>query len=177
MELEVQKTADSHYVSGAEEVVVTYDVSEWGVVNGDLEEFREVVRKTLGDVRGWKRAGVRFEEVSSGGQMHLTLTSPEVLGSINGCSSELSCRYGDRVMINDDRWMGSSDTYNALGIFVDKYRPMVINHEVGHFLGHYHIDACETSSGKAPIMITSAAGLLGCSPSIWPLPNELWYSF
>lgn len=177
MELEIQKSADSHYVSEAKEVEVTYDVSEWGTVNGDLEEFREVARETLGNERGWGRAGVKFKEVEADGQMHLVLAAPETVGSFSGCADTLSCTYGTYVMINDDRWMGSSDAYNAIGIFVDDYRPMVINHEVGHFLGHYHDDVCGTAAGKAPIMITSATGLGGCSPSIWPLPNELWHKF
>jgi hypothetical protein len=92
----------------------------------------------------------------------------------NGCSATLSCTVKPLVLINDDRWMGGSDSYNELGVSLLNYRQMVINHEVGHFLGHGHIAQCETNLGPAPIMLQQSTGLRGCTPNSWPLPSELW---
>ena len=70
--------------------------------------------------------------------------------------------------------MHGSDSYNALDVSLLSYRQMVINHEVGHFLGHNHIASCETDTGLAPIMLQQSTGLRGCTANSWPLPSELW---
>lgn len=178
-ELDLQSTADevtNSRVSKPEgTTTVTYDILSRGNVNGNVEEFRRIVAETLADKRGWVRAGVKFVEVESGGSMHVTLAEPAVIGAISGCSALLSCRVGAYVYINDDKWMDASDSYNALGISLLSYRRMVVNHEVGHFLGHGHIAACETEAGLAPIMLQQSTGLRGCMYNLWPLPGELWH--
>lgn len=168
-------TATSN-VAGSGYQKVTYDISTRGVVNGDLESFSEIVVQTLNDERGWVRAGVKFERVESGGMMHVILAAPNEVEAAapGGCSAELSCRVGSLVLINDDRWMNGSDSYNELGLALKDYRQMVINHEVGHFLGHDHIASCETAKGPAPVMLQQSTGLRGCQPNAWPLPSELW---
>ncbi len=184
-EVDLQKVADSHFVqqnietptsseSSGARIVVTFDVGGLGNIKGDLGEYRTVVNSILTDSRGWARANVKFQYVESGGRLHMILTEPGKIGAINGCASELSCTVFPNVYINDDRWLGGSDSYNALGVSVAQYREMVVNHEVGHFLGHDHITSCETSTGKAPIMLQQSTGLRGCSPNSWPLPSELW---
>lgn len=178
-DVEVQQIADNYYatVSEAEPLfVVSYDVSSRGTVKGDMDEFRRIVAETLNDARGWKRAGVKFEEVESGGRMHVILAEPKEVEAAAPwiCSDKLSCSVGSLVLINDDRWMGGSDSYNAIGVSNQNYRWMVLNHEVGHFLGHRHIEHCETDEGLAPVMLQQSTGLRGCKPNSWPLPSELW---
>ncbi len=183
-EVKLQKTADVHFVVQAEEtpsnsessnvVTVTFDVQTLGNVKGSLEEFKTVSESVLTDARGWIRAGVKFQYVESGGKLHMYLAEPSKIGAMGGCAATLSCTVYPGVYINDDRWMGGSDSYNELGVSVAQYRAMVINHEVGHFLGHDHITTCETESGKAPIMLQQSTGLRGCTPNSWPLPSELW---
>lgn len=182
-DLSIQKTADavtnpSITAPTSGKHIVTYDISSRGTIYGDLVEFRKIVTETLNDARGWNRANVSFQPVSTGAQMHIILASPASVkaASPTGCSEQLSCRVGSLVLINDDRWRLGSDSYNDLGISIQNYRQMVINHEVGHFLGHGHIEACTTSSGLAPIMLQQSTGLRGCSPYAWPLPSELWVS-
>ena len=157
--------------------VVTYDVVVKGKVNGGLDNFKKVVAETLNDERGWKRAGVEFKYVETGGRLHMILAEPSIIGALGGCSSQLSCTVKPSVYINDDRYMNASESYRALGISVDNYRTMVINHEVGHWLGHDHIVSCETSTGLAPIMLQQSTGLRGCRPNYWPLSSELWVKF
>ncbi len=181
-DIEIREKVDSYYVvnkpAETYKYNVTYDISSRGVIKGDLNEFARIVAETFEDARGWKRAGVKFTRVESGGRLHMILASgAEVRAAApydNGCSATLSCTVKPLVLINDDRWMGGSDSYNELGVSLLNYRQMVINHEVGHFLGHGHITQCETNLGPAPIMLQQSTGLRGCTPNSWPLPSELW---
>ena len=179
-QLEIQQKADSYYVANPPQQTykynITYDISSRGTIKGDLDEFARVVEATFNDSRGWIRAGVKFTRVQSGGRLHMILAEGESVRAAapGGCSAELSCTVFPLVLINDDRWMGGSNSYNELGVSIADYRTMVINHEVGHFLGHNHIAQCETSTGIAPIMLQQSTGLRGCKPNSWPLPSELW---
>ena len=187
-EIEVQDFVDAYYVEADAAAlaaktenpryVVTYDVTARGAINGNIDEFRDVVRDTLTDSRGWIRAGVKFEEVESGGRLHMVLAAPAEVEAAapGGCSDLLSCTVKPYVLINDDRWLYATDSYNSIGVELANYRRMVINHEVGHFLGHEHITSCETNTGLAPIMLQQSTGLRGCQPNYWPLPSELWVS-
>ncbi|MBR3164277.1 DUF3152 domain-containing protein [Candidatus Saccharibacteria bacterium] len=175
VELNMQKIADGFYTKNISERVVKYRIETRGDIKGDKEEFRKVVAETLRDEKGWARAGVKFEEVEKGGELKMILASPKKVAEASaGCSDKLSCTVKSDVLINDDRWMGGSDSYNQLGVKVAEYRQMVINHEVGHFLGHDHIAKCEIENGTAPIMLQQSTGLRGCQPGVWPMPNELW---
>jgi len=178
-QIEVQQKVDSYYVANPTQTYkynITYDISSRGTIKGDLDEFAKVVEATFEDARGWKRAGVKFTRVESGGRLHMILASGEQVRAAapGGCSATLSCTVYPLVLINDDRWLGGSDSYNELGVSLADYRTMVINHEVGHFLGHNHIQQCETGTGVAPVMLQQSTGLRGCSPNSWPLPSELW---
>lgn len=174
-QLEVQEVVDKLYTSG-QTYEITYDISSRGEVKGDLEEFRKLVAEIYADPRGWIRAGVKFKEVESGGQLHVILASGAEVKKASPivCSDELSCRVNDMALINDTRWMNASDSYNALGLSLLDYRRMVVNHETGHYLGHDHIVNCETTTGLGPVMLQQSTGLRGCKPNPWPLPSELW---
>lgn len=82
---------------------------------------------------------------------------------------------GDTVIINDDRWAGASDAWNSSGGSLRDYRHMVVNHEVGHWLGHGHSN-CSKSGAKAPVMQQQSINLQGCVFNPWPLSEELWTS-
>ncbi|MCL1839820.1 DUF3152 domain-containing protein [Candidatus Saccharibacteria bacterium] len=172
----VAKPTANASIQGTSERTITYTISSKGVITGNIEEFRKIVAETLADNKGWKRAGVKFVEVASGGSMWMVLAAGNEVGAFNGCSATLSCVVYPYVLINDARWMSGSDSYNALGLSLSNYRQMVINHEVGHYLGHNHITTCETGTGLAPVMLQQSTGLLGCLPNPWPLPGELWYT-
>ena len=188
-EVQLQKVADSipkpvssqitttNTINNSKTRTITYDVSTRGTTKGTLEDFKKVVAETFADSRGWVRANVSFKYVESGGQLHMILAEPSVVGALGGCSSQLSCTVKPSVYINDDRYMGASESYRELGVSVANYRTMVINHEVGHWLGHDHITTCETNTGLAPIMLQQSTGLRGCRPNYWPLSSELWTKF
>jgi len=106
--------------------------------------------------------------------MQMILAAGSEVGAFTGCSATLSCVVYPRVMINDVRWLSGTDSYADVGL--QSYRQMVINHEVGHYLGHEHISRCEAGTGLAPVMLQQSTGLLGCLANPWPLPGELWYN-
>lgn len=178
-EVQVQKVADAYFSQqqfDTPNAVIKYEILSEGEIVSDFDEFNEKVASVLADPRGWIRAGVGFvqAEENEAATLKIILAAPDVVGSFSGCSDALSCRYGDKVLINDVRWQNGSDSYNELGLDIETYREMVINHEVGHFLGHGHIATCEAGSGLAPVMLQQSTGLNGCTPNPWPLPSELW---
>jgi len=179
-QIEIQQKVDSYYVANppaqSYKYNITYDISSRGTIKGDLNEFARVVEATFNDPRGWARAGVKFTRVQSGGRLHMILASGDQVRAAapGGCSTELSCTVFPLVLINDDRWLHATDSYNNAGVSLADYRTMVINHEVGHFLGHDHVSSCESGTGIAPVMLQQSTGLRGCKANSWPLKNELW---
>ena len=159
---------------GTSEITVTYDVSTRGVVTADLVEFKSQANQTLNDARGWSRMNVRFVEVASSGQFTLVLSEASQLPSFSSiCTANYSCRAGRFVVINQDRWMGATSSWNTAGGSLRDYRHMVVNHEVGHWLGHGHT-SCGTAGQPATIMQQQSISLQGCKFNPWPLAGELW---
>jgi len=79
-------------------------------------------------------------------------------------------------VINLDRWNGMSDSWIAAGGDLLSYRQMVINHEVGHRLGHRDNETvCSAPGAPAPIMQQQSIDLRGCAMNPWPLSSELWF--
>ena len=154
---------------------VTYHVETRGTVMASVAEFKQQANQTLNDSRGWRRMGVSFREVPSGGMFTLVLAAAKEVPKFapGGCSSDLSCRVGRYVIINQDRWLGATSPWNASGGSLRDYRHMVINHETGHWLGHGHQN-CQKAGAKAPVMQQQSANLQGCTFNPWPLDSELW---
>lgn len=156
-------------------IVFTYTIRTDGA-QSSLAAFSALAHETLNDPRGWSQLGVRFEEVPSGGQFNLILADASRLPAYSsGCSAEWSCRVGVSVIINEMRWNGATPAWNAAGGGLRDYRHMVINHEVGHWLGHGHRN-CSAPGAYAPLMLQQSIDLQGCKFNPWPLPGELWSS-
>jgi hypothetical protein len=154
-------------------IVVTYDVSTKGAVYASLDEFKLLANQTLNDARGWARMNVSFVEVASGGRFSLVLAEASQLPTFSsGCSADYSCRAGRYVIINQDRWMGATSSWNSAGGSLRDYRHMVVNHETGHWLGHDH-QSCGGAGQPAPVMQQQSISLQGCSFNPWPLASEL----
>lgn len=162
-------------VQAGQQVTVTYDVTTKGSITASLAEFKQQANQTLNDARGWARMGVIFKEVASGGQFTLVLSEASQVPSFSpgGCDAQYSCRAGRYVIINQDRWLGATSSWNSAGGTLRDYRHMVINHETGHWLGHGH-QACGGAGQAAPVMQQQSISLQGCSFNAWPLTSELW---
>ncbi|NEW77713.1 DUF3152 domain-containing protein [Streptomyces rhizosphaericus] len=156
------------------------DVEKGLPLDGQL--FAEAVHKTLNDDRSWGHGGVRtFERVSSGhADFVITLASPGTTAAwcaksgLDTTEDNVSCDSAstERVMINAYRWAQGAKTFGD-----DKmhsYRQMLINHEVGHRLGHNH-EICPKQGALAPVMMQQTKFLstdgATCRPNAWPFPK------
>ncbi|MEU7559041.1 DUF3152 domain-containing protein [Streptomyces eurythermus] len=156
------------------------DVEQGLGLDGAL--FAEAVQKTLNDPRSWAHGGARtFERVSSGTpDFVITLASPGTTAKwcaksgLDTTEDNVSCDSAatERVMINAYRWAQGSTTY---GDRIHEYRQMLINHEVGHRLGHGHV-TCQKDGELAPVMQQQTKFLdhdgIHCRANAWPYPGS-----
>lgn len=158
-------------------ITFNYTVQTRGTITADLTEFKTQVNETLNDARGWSQLNIRFNEVASGGNftIYLAQSSQMTTFSANGCGTTYSCTVGNSVIINQDRWLGATDSWNNANGSLRDYRNMVVNHELGHWLGHGH-QTCGGPGQLAPVMAQQSIDLQGCKFNPWPLASELWSS-
>ncbi|MEU9012851.1 DUF3152 domain-containing protein [Streptomyces sp. NPDC048479] len=144
--------------------------------------FAKAVQQTLNDDRSWAHGGaMTFERISSGEpEFVITLASPGTTATwcaksdLDTSVDNVSCDSAstDRVMINAYRWAQGSATYGDEAMFT--YRQMLINHEVGHRLGHGHVN-CRTPGALAPVMQQQTKSLdidgIKCRPNPWVHPG------
>lgn len=128
----------------------------------------------LRDPRGWTAGGQwSFQRVSGGpADFLLRLATPATVDNICGMywlntGGELSCRAGEHVMINLKRWVLGVPHFDG---DLATYREYLINHEVGHRLGHGHV-GCPEPGGLAPVMAPQTLDLDGCRRNGWPYPD------
>ncbi|WP_254885562.1 DUF3152 domain-containing protein [Streptomyces sp. NA02950] len=157
------------------------DVEKGLPLDGEL--FAEAVHKTLNDERSWGHGGTRtFERVSSGrADFVITLASPGTTAAwcaksgLDTAEDNVSCDSAStqRVMINAYRWAQGAKTFGDDK--VHSYRQMLINHEVGHRLGHNH-EVCGRQGALAPVMMQQTKFLstdgATCRPNAWPFPRR-----
>ncbi len=157
------------------------DVEKGLGLDGKL--FATAVQKTLNDSRSWAHGGaMTFERISTGRpDFVVTLASPGTTGvwcaksGLDTTVDNVSCDSAstDRVMFNAYRWAQGADTYGPKAMHA--YRQMLINHEVGHRLGHDH-RACTTPGAPAPVMQQQTKSLridgIRCRPNPWVYPGE-----
>ncbi|MFF4454591.1 DUF3152 domain-containing protein [Streptomyces goshikiensis] len=148
----------------------------------DPQLFAEAVQRTLNDDRSWSHKGaMTFERVPGGeADFVITLASPGTTGfwcaksDLDTTVDNVSCDSAStqRVMINAFRWAQGSVTFGPNAMLA--YRQMLINHEVGHRLGHGHV-SCQTPGALAPIMQQQTKSLdlggIHCQPNPWVFPG------
>lgn len=149
----------------------------------DAGLFAEAVQKTLNDDRSWAHNGaMTFERISSGkADFVITLASPGTTAvwcaksGLDTTEDNVSCDSAatDRVMINAYRWAQGAATFGPDKLLI--YRQMLINHEVGHRLGHNHV-SCRTPGALAPVMQQQTKTLeldgVKCRPNPWVYPGS-----
>lgn len=151
--------------------VFNYSIETRGAVSTDIEDFAMKVSESLSDSRGWSQIAT-FQR-SKSGEFTIVLSQASLLPSFSSaCSSQWSCRSGNYVIINEARWLGASPSWNSGGGSLRDYQHMVVNHEVGHWLGHGHV-SCSGKGALAPVMQQQSINLQGCVHNPWPLESEL----
>ena len=153
-----------------------------GVENGsneDVAAFAAQVQATLGDPRSWTGGGaLRLQLVAAGQPYDFTvyLATRETVRKMceaGGVDVVIhgrpytSCRTTGKAIINLDRWRLSATPYLAARVPLATYRQYLVNHEVGHELGHHHV-GCPRAGGPAPVMVQQTLMLRGCVPNSWP---------
>lgn len=156
---------------------------ENGVSGVDLTTFAGVVQSTLADRRSWTgNHAVSLQRVADPAQadFHLSLTSSMTVRQYCGYERkiETSCWEADhgpsRVNLNIARWVRGDTSF---GQDLGTYHLYMINHEVGHALGHMHSYRC-LPTGQAPVMMqqtitlkeNNGKGPKICQPNAWPFP-------
>jgi hypothetical protein len=148
----------------------------------NLGAFTTAVEAILGDSRSWVGdKKFRLQRVPRGSRADFTIYLATRTTAAQMCRQGgtditvggrpyTSCRTAGRAIINLDRWRLSATPYLKAKIPLSAYREYVINHEVGHELGHHHV-GCPKAGGPAPVMVQQTLTLQRCRPYAWPRRN------
>ncbi|NEB07602.1 DUF3152 domain-containing protein [Streptomyces coelicoflavus] len=154
---------------------LTYVVQVEDGLGIPAREVATEVERVLADERGWTADGrTGFRRVSGGASdFRVRLATAGTVDDICGqygldTGGEVNCNVGQDVMVNLKRWLLATQYYAD---DVTSYRALIINHEVGHFLGHGH-EGCPGAGRPAPVMMQQIKGLHGCRTNVWPYDAE-----
>ncbi|MFE6359152.1 DUF3152 domain-containing protein [Streptomyces sp. NPDC057806] len=152
-----------------------YRVEVEDTVDLSAADVARQVERVLADPRGWTADGrSAFRRVPSGpADFVVKVATPGTVDRICGqygldTGGEYNCNVERSVMVNLERWLLATPVYAE---DVTAYRALIINHEVGHFLGHGHV-GCPGPGEPAPAMMQQIKGLHGCVPNVWPYDEE-----
>jgi hypothetical protein len=142
-------------------------------------DFAAEVERILGDRRSWTGGGsLRLQRVPGADRADFTvlLATRDTAGEMcarGGTNIRVagkpytSCRTTGKAIINLDRWRLSAKPYLTARMPLTAYRQYLINHEVGHELGHWHV-GCPRAGSPAPVMVQQTLTTRGCVPYAWP---------
>ncbi|WP_443045584.1 DUF3152 domain-containing protein [Streptomyces sp. HUCO-GS316] len=136
------------------------------------------ISAVLADRRGWTRDGINsFQLVRSGSYDFLVkIATPGTVDSICGAAGlrtegKVNCSVGTDVVVNLKRWVQGSPEFDGP---IGEYRALIVNHEVGHRIGHGHA-TCPGPGRPAPAMMQQIKGLKGCVANAWPYDDNGTY--
>lgn len=137
----------------------------------DPDEAAAQIAAVLRHEQGWSHRGeVTFRQVADGSAtLVFRIATPDTADAICATGGldtegELNCRVGRTVAVNLKRWQLGSPAFDGPP---EEYRALIINHEVGHWLGYGH-RGCPGPGKPAPVMMQQIKGLNGCVSNAWP---------
>ncbi|WP_344971371.1 DUF3152 domain-containing protein [Salinactinospora qingdaonensis] len=164
-------------VSGTSEVAGSGPLKRYLVevekgLPGEAADFAAAVEKILADPRSWGGDGeLSFQRVDEGEvDFRVALAAPDTVDTLCAplqTNGRVSCTQGGRAIINQNRWVSGVEHFDG---DLKTYRIYVINHEVGHALGHGHVN-CPSPGAPAPVMQQQTFGLQGCERNGWVHPD------
>ncbi len=137
-------------------------------------ELVEEIERALFDPRGWTAdGGLALQRVDSGEvDFRIAVASPDATDRLcvpHDTHGRLSCAVGKRAVLNAWRWLEGAEPYEG---DLAGYRRYLVNHEVGHTLGHAEHLPCPEIDAEAPVMMQQTLGVDACEPSPWPTAAE-----
>ncbi|WP_399888861.1 DUF3152 domain-containing protein [Streptomyces sp. BBFR51] len=133
------------------------------------------ISDVLADSRGWTQDGTNsFQLVSTGSyDFVVKIATPGTVDEICGAAGlltrgEVNCSVGTDVVVNLKRWVLGSPEFDGP---IHEYRALIVNHEVGHRIGHGH-ETCPGAGRPAPAMMQQIKGLKGCVANAWPYDED-----
>ena len=140
----------------------------------DPEAFATEVERTLFDERSWGGVdGVTLQRVGSGAaDFRVILASPDKTDRLclpHETHGIYSCYESGDAVLNVYRWEEGAKPY---GSDLVSYRHYLINHEVGHAIGHSAHAFCDVAGEPAPVMMQQTKGVSPCKVNPWPLESE-----
>lgn len=157
---------------GAEEVMTVRVEVEQGLDIDDAA-FATFVMGTLNDPRGWGADGsLGFTQTDGEADIRVVLATPATVDEMCAplaTNGKWSCGRNGHAALNADRWVLGADAWAEAGGDLTEYRHYLVNHEVGHLLGHPH-ERCPSAGDLAPVMVQQSISLGGCEPNGWPFP-------
>lgn len=148
-----------------------YTVAVEGGLGVDPAGFARTVARVLADERSWGAGGrLSFQRVADGPvSFRVVLASPATTDRLCAplrTNGRFSCGAGTTAVVNSMRWLRGAASYSGR---LEAYRAYVVNHEVGHTLGHGHV-SCPGRGLPAPVMVQQTKGTGGCVAQPWPHP-------
>ncbi|MGV4891802.1 DUF3152 domain-containing protein [Streptomyces viridosporus] len=131
------------------------------------------IAEILAAPRGWTHdPDNAFQMVGAGSPYDITIkiATPATADALcwagiqQDTGGEYNCEVPGGVVVNLKRWVKGSPNFDGP---IHDYRALIINHEVGHFLGHSHV-TCGGAGRLAPVMMQQIKGLHGCVANAWP---------
>lgn len=137
----------------------------------DPDATAKLVEAALYDERSWARNHDLRRVAPGEASVRIVIASPSSVDAICrraglDTAGWLSCWSGRTAAINLDRWQVGVGHVPDLA----QYRRYVVNHEVGHGLGHGHED-CPGTGMLAPLMQQQTKTLSGCVANEWAFPG------
>lgn len=152
--------------------VVTYRIEIEEDLPLDGPVLARNIHAILNDPRGWGRT---FNRTDGPADVRIVLGSPRLVDTLCAplaTQGRASCRNGTTVALNAMRWVEGAAMWPQFGKSLTDYHIYMVNHEVGHFLGHGHV-ICTSTGGLAPVMqqqSNDGGTNRGCTPNGWPNP-------